>query len=243
MNLLYYAFLFLVTLWLGNFLTSFYFRIPRNIPLNGKTNPPMCSTCGVKLKYPDYGPLYYRIFRGKFCKVCNASIPSEYFFIELFTGVIGLLVFILYGITEKSCFMVFVVISSILVFLINLKHEKIPEKALWIQFVSSVVYVVYSLKYEPSIMYIIITNVAIGFVFAMILEKIILKKDLPEGYKPMFALISLLHLKEISLGIFLIILIMIIFFRKINIKYFMSFAIVMSTIVLISNISFPYLEI
>lgn len=127
-NIISYIFAFFVSLWFGNFITSFYFRIPRSIPLNGRTHPPMCSTCGVHLKYPDYGPLYHYIFRGKKCNICGSVIPPEYFFIELFTGIACLLVFILHGVSEKASLMILAMLTYILAFLINAKHGRIPEK-------------------------------------------------------------------------------------------------------------------
>jgi prepilin signal peptidase PulO-like enzyme (type II secretory pathway) len=238
-----YVFAFFVSLWFGNFITSFYFRIPRGIPLNGKSHPPMCSTCSVKLKYPDYGPLYYYLFRGKCCKVCGAKIPPEYFFIELFTAIACISIFILHGVSEKSSFMIFVVLSYILALLINTNHGRIPEKSLWISFVASISYVIFSLKYEISVLYIIITNVAVGFTFAMILQKLVLKKQLPEGYMPMIAMIAMVQTKGISILMFFLILIMITIFRKIPLKYFMSIMILSCIGILISDVSFPYLEL
>jgi prepilin signal peptidase PulO-like enzyme (type II secretory pathway) len=238
-----YIFAFFVSLWFGNFITSFYFRIPRGIPLNGKSHPPMCSTCGVKLKYPDYGPLYYYLFRGKCCKICGAKIPSEYFFIELFTAITCIFIFILHGVSEKSSFMIFIALSYILAFLINTNHGRIPEKSLWLSFIASVAYMIFSLKYEISVLYIIITNVAVGFIFGMILQKLVVKKQLPEGYMPMIAMIAMVQTKGISILMFSLVLIMITTLRKIPLKYFMSIMILCCLGILISDVSFPYLEL
>ncbi|MFT4967457.1 MAG: hypothetical protein ACI9CD_000464 [Candidatus Deianiraeaceae bacterium] len=239
-----YIFAFFVSLWFGNFITSFYFRIPRGISLNGKENPPMCSTCGIRLKYPDYGPLYYYIFRGKSCKTCGAPIPPEYFFIELFTALTCLTTFAVHGVSEKSCLMVFVILSYILALLINASHGKVPEKSLWIAFLATIAYTFYSLKFEQSVMYIIVTNSAFGFAFGMILQKLIIKKPLPQGYMPILALISIIQTKGLSVLMFTIAFILIaIFHKKIALKHFMNGVIAIALVLLILDISYPYLEL
>ena len=133
--------------------------------------------------------------------------------------------------------------SFFLALLINTNHGRIPEKSLWISFVASISYVIFSLKYEISVLYVIITNVAIGFTFAMILQKLVLKKQLPEGYMPMIAMIAMVQTKGISILMFSLILIMITIFRKIPLKYFMSIMILSCIGILISDVSFPYLEL
>lgn len=236
--------LFFICIWFGNFITSFYYRIPKNIPLNGKTHPPMCSTCGVKLKYPDYGPVYYYIFKGKFCKVCGAKIPQEYFFIELFTAIACMVVIFTHGISEKSFMMLFVLLAYILAFLINLKNERIPEKAMWIVYFTSTVYFAYNFKFETSFLFLLVTRLIVGFIFAFCLEKIIFRKKLPEGYIAMFAVLSVIQTYGLTVFIFTIIAIIAIFFKKIiNIKMVMYQSIVAFAVFLIFDLSTPYLTL
>lgn len=256
-----YVFIFFVCIWFGNFITSFYFRIPRNIPLNGRTHPPMCSTCGIRLRYPDYGPLYHYIFRGKKCKICGSLIPKEYFYIELLTGLACLSVFAIHGITEKSCFMVLTILTYILCLLINIRHGFIPEKAIWLTFVTTISYTIFSLKNEDMILYTIITNVAIGFIFGFIFKKIIegefgIKKhisadnsqsvqntdSIPQGYLQIFALISLVHTKGISIILFGIAFFLLLT-KKVNIRYVFSSMLAVSILIVISDVSFPYLKL
>ena len=238
-----YIFAFFTSLWFGNFITSFYFRIPRGIPLNGKTHPPMCSTCNTRLKYPDYGPLYYYVFRAKFCKICKSPISPEYFFIELCTALICISVFAVHGVSEKSCLMVFVTLAYILTYLINTKHGVIPEKALWITLTAVLPYTFWSLKFEPSILYTIIIHLPFGFCFGMILQRFILKKQLPEGYMPMLAMISITQTQGMSVLLFGLMLVLITTFRKIDIKHFMNGMLATSLVLVIMDVSFPYLSL
>lgn len=254
-----YVFIFFVCLWFGNFITSFYFRIPRNIPLNGKTHPPMCSTCKVRLKYPDYGPLYHYIFRSKKCKVCSSPIPAEYFWIELCTAITLLTVFFFHGITEKACFMALAVTTLILCFLINAKHGTIPQTALWLAFVAISVYTVFSLKNENDILYTIVTNSSIGFVFGFILKKHVEGNfglqsqvygngdvsqgvQISEGYVPMLALVALLHTKGITITLFGLIYLALLT-KKVSLKHLISIILAFSIVIIIMDISFPYLEL
>lgn len=241
-----YIFMFFSSLWFGNFLTSFYFRIPRGIPLNGRTHPPMCSTCGIKLKYPDYGPLYHHLFRGKSCKVCGSEIPKEYFFMELFAAITIMTAFIIHGLSDKSCFMVFTIISLILSLTINAKHGRIPEKALWILFVTTVAYVMFSFKYESDILFLFISKAIVGFLSAGVFCKA-LKNKQPEGYVVGIALMGLLHSPFVSVCLFggtLVALLLSQLFKKdIAVKHFMTFLLASSIIIVISDISFPLLTL
>ncbi len=241
-----YIFMFFASLWFGNFITSFYFRIPRGIPLNGRTHPPMCSKCGVKLKYPDYGPLYHHIFRGKSCKVCGSEIPKEYFFMELFSAITIMTAFIIHGMSDKSVFMVFTIISLILCLTINAKHGRIPEKALWILFVTTIAYTMFSLKYQPDILFLFITNAVVGFLASGVLCKI-LKKQQPEGYIGVMALLGLLHSPIVSVCLFggtLFALFWSQLFKKdIAVKHFMTFLLASSIVIVITDISFPLLTL
>jgi hypothetical protein len=116
---IFYFFAFFVSLWIGNFLTSFYYRIPRGISLNGRKVPPMCSSCGVKLKYPDYGPLYYYLIKSKTCKVCGVKVPGIYCFIELFVAIILITNFCMNGLNELSVITAFTIACLVLNAMIN----------------------------------------------------------------------------------------------------------------------------
>ncbi len=239
-----YILMFFTSLWFGNFITSFYFRIPRGIPLNGRTHPPMCSTCGVKLKYPDYGPLYHYIFRGKCCKVCGAEIPKEYFIMELFAAITIMTAFVIHGLSDKSCFMVFTIIALILNITINAKHGRLPEKSLWILFVAVLVYVMFSFKYESDILFLLVTNAGVGFISSGIFAKV-LKTERPEGYTPMIAILGVLHSPVVSLCLFggtiAALFASQALKKNIPVKHFMTFLLASSIVIVISNISFPLL--
>ena len=79
---------------IGNFATSFYFRIPKNISLFGLKNinsiPPRCSICNHYLKLKEYLPIFGFIFcKGK-CNYCGEKINVNYLIIEIFSLLLSL---------------------------------------------------------------------------------------------------------------------------------------------------------
>lgn len=70
----------------GNFATSFYFRLPRNIPINGHPQlagqAPHCSSCGHVLRFYEYFPILNFIFTRGRCNYCNVKIDTTYHLLE-----------------------------------------------------------------------------------------------------------------------------------------------------------------
>lgn len=121
-----------IFIWFGNFLTTFYYRIPRNIPVNGITNPPMCSNCGTKIKWPYFGPLIAFILTDGTCKICKSKIPKEYLYIEIGTTLILFVNFLTKGFTGNIVAQTLFIWSLIMAALINYKHRTVHEKTTWI---------------------------------------------------------------------------------------------------------------
>ena len=119
-----YTIAFILSLWMGNFLTSFFYRIPRGITMNGRRLPPMCSNCKTRLYYPDYGPIYYYFFKNKFCKGCGSGIPAVYYVIEILASAILVCNFIFNGIDNLSVISTFFLSTVILCLFINYYHEQ-----------------------------------------------------------------------------------------------------------------------
>jgi hypothetical protein len=168
--ILFYILAFIVSIWIGNFITSFYYRIPRGLILNGRQSPPMCSNCFTKLKYPDYGPLYYYLIKGKFCKVCGVKIPKEYFFIELGVGFTIILNFLFNGIGEYSVVNTFFITAIILNFLINLKHEMLYDRSLMILLVFAIIRSCY-INGSSDFIYQIAYSIGVGTLLSLLIPQ------------------------------------------------------------------------
>jgi hypothetical protein len=185
-NIVFYWLAFLVSIWIGNFITSFYYRIPRGITLNGIQNPPMCSNCGIRLKYPDYGPLYYYLFKAKHCKSCGVHIPAMYFYIELFIGLVLVCNFIINGISEASVVNCFFIASIFLILFINIKHKQVFEKSLVFLIIFALIKGFY-LHGTEEFLY----EVALSLMCGGLLSKALIKQGSPIGYRQFFYILPI----------------------------------------------------
>lgn len=74
---------------IGSFLGASVYRIPRKVPLDGRSH---CPSCGVKLRWYDNIPIFsWLILRGK-SRCCNTKISVHYLLYEISAFVIGALV-------------------------------------------------------------------------------------------------------------------------------------------------------
>ena len=129
---------------IGNFATSFYFRIPRNISLvgfnYGNSVPPSCSKCNHYLKLKEYIPIYGYIFCKGRCNYCGAKIDFNYFIIEIFSLFLSLFCYYnFYFLDWYIIFVLFGIISLIMSF--NLcANNKIDVKFLLFNIFLAIIY-------------------------------------------------------------------------------------------------------
>ncbi|NDE19110.1 MAG: prepilin peptidase, partial [Alphaproteobacteria bacterium] len=88
-----YISLFLFGVLIGNFTTTLFYRLPRNIMISGfnqkLTRPPFCSNCNHVLVFYEYLPiLSWFSTRGK-CNYCHAPINKSYIMLEILIGIIA----------------------------------------------------------------------------------------------------------------------------------------------------------
>src|SRR4051812_49132179 len=86
---------------IGNYITSAYFRIPRDIPINGLSDDrgkkPHCSKCGHKLKFYEYLPLLSWVSTLFKCNYCGVRIDLIYPILEATMMFVSLLLFYVMG--------------------------------------------------------------------------------------------------------------------------------------------------
>ena len=92
---LFYFVVFILGLIVGSFLNVVIYRLPKDQSI---INPPShCTVCNTKLKWYDLIPiLSYILLKGK-CRYCSSKISIRYPLIELFTGLMFVLVFQKFG--------------------------------------------------------------------------------------------------------------------------------------------------
>lgn len=118
-------FIFLIGLMIGSFLNVCIYRIPlEKTIVKGRSYCPSCSSlipwyCNLPL-------LSYLALRGK-CIHCKAVISPIYPAVELINAVLTLVCFMLYGLSLTAIFLSIFFSLLIIVSLIDLKHQIIPD--------------------------------------------------------------------------------------------------------------------
>lgn len=130
MQFFLYLTLFIFGLLIGNFATTVFYRLPRNIKVYGfnkkHTRPPHCSFCGHELKWYEYLPFISIFTTFLKCNYCKHPIPYTYIIIEHLAALLAMSSFYLFG----NNFDIFIItfcfgMSALLSIFIFFKHKKI----------------------------------------------------------------------------------------------------------------------
>ncbi|MCY6355043.1 prepilin peptidase [Clostridium sp. ZS2-4] len=107
-----YIFILIIGLLIGSFLNVCIYRIPREESISYP--PSHCTSCGNNIKPYDLIPVISYIFflKGK-CRYCGEKISIRYPLIELFTGIVFVLIYKYYGTSME--FIKFAVLSCFLI--------------------------------------------------------------------------------------------------------------------------------
>ncbi len=84
---------FLLGICIGSFLNVVIWRLPRNGSLT-KPQWSYCPSCGHQLSALDLFPLLSYLICGRKCRYCKKPISSRYFWVELITGILFLVVYL-----------------------------------------------------------------------------------------------------------------------------------------------------
>ena len=139
-----HIFVFLFGLIIGSFLNCVIYRLEEGKSfLKGRS---FCPDCGHVLGFLDLVPVFSFIFLKGKCRYCGKRISWQYPLVELATGVIFLLVSIIFGVRSFG-YIYYLLISSLLiiVFVYDLKHYIIPDGVIYTAIIASFLYnIVYS---------------------------------------------------------------------------------------------------
>lgn len=125
MNILIGTFVFAFGLAVGSFLNVCIYRLPLKKSLIFP--PSHCPKCGTKIKPYDNIPiLSYILLRGK-CRFCQERISITYPVVELLSGLLLLSLFSWYGLSWAFASKLFLFTSLMVIFLIDLEHQLIPD--------------------------------------------------------------------------------------------------------------------
>jgi leader peptidase (prepilin peptidase)/N-methyltransferase len=131
-------FVFLFGLCIGSFLNVVISRLPgltdpqlsdpsEQPPANLISPRSRCPACKHKIRWSDNIPLIsYLLLKGK-CRHCSQAISTQYFWIELLTGVLFVLCLIRFGISETLIWSTLLTSLLIALAMIDLKTWLLPD--------------------------------------------------------------------------------------------------------------------
>ena len=111
---------------IGSFLNVCIFRIPEKLSIVFPGS--FCPICKKNIPYYYNIPILSYIFLMGRCKHCKSCISFRYPMVELLAGVFTVLLFVKFGITPQLFFWMCFVYVLIVISLIDLDHQIIPDR-------------------------------------------------------------------------------------------------------------------
>ncbi len=109
----------------GSFLNVCIWRIPEGMSIVKPASH--CPACGHPIHFYDNIPLVsYLLLRGR-CRACGVRISPRYPFVEGLTALMGLFLFLKFGLTLKFLAAFIFVSALILITFIDIDHQIIPD--------------------------------------------------------------------------------------------------------------------
>lgn len=168
MDLIIYTAIFLTGIVFGSFFTLAVYRIPRKENITYVRSH--CTSCNHKLDFWDLIPVLSYIFLGGKCRYCGEKIRIRYLLLEVFSGLVFLLVAITHGITSiiDLCFIYLFMAGMFIIAGIDKENYTIPNSVCIYEFGIAVAYLIYNIIIEKSILNNIIGALLIPIIFYII---------------------------------------------------------------------------
>ncbi len=115
----------LLGLIVGSFSNVCIYRIPRNESIIYPASH--CPKCGSPIKSVDNIPLLsYILLKGR-CRNCKSKIPIHYPVVEFLTGLVYLIIYLIYGLSIQT--LIYILLSSALIIIafIDLNEQIVPD--------------------------------------------------------------------------------------------------------------------
>ena len=146
-----------ITFIFGLVLGSFYTVVGERMP-EGKSivSPPShCPNCGHVLKFYELIPVFSFIFlRGK-CSKCKSKIPVLSTLMELLTGILFLIAFLVFGISIKF-FIALVFISMLIIIIVSdIRYMLIDDEVLIIASVLIFILSIFEYGIKDALLYVL----------------------------------------------------------------------------------------
>ena len=120
-----YMLIFILGLIVGSFSNVCIYRIPKNESIIYPASH--CLKCRTTIKPVDNIPLLsYVLLKGR-CRNCGSKISIQYPIVELLTGIIYLIIYLIYGLSIQS--LIYIILSSALIIIafIDLNEMIVPD--------------------------------------------------------------------------------------------------------------------
>jgi len=117
--------IFILGLIVGSFSNVCIYRIPKNESIIFPASH--CPKCSSPIKPVDNIPLLsYILLKGR-CRNCKSKISIQYPIVELVTGLIYLIIYLIYGLSIQT--LIYIILSSALIIIafIDLNEEIVPD--------------------------------------------------------------------------------------------------------------------
>ena len=135
MNILIFAFIFLLGTIIGSFLNVVIYRF--NTGRTIVTGRSICMTCNNKLRWYELIPVFSYLIQGGKCRRCKSIISQQYPIVEVLTGLVFALVAFKFLPILYTSYLAYVILVTLFVFLFSLlivisvydlRHKIIPDK-------------------------------------------------------------------------------------------------------------------
>lgn len=125
-DLIYSIFMFIIGTLFGSFFTLAIYRIPRKQDIV-KTRS-YCPTCKHRLGFFDCFPILSYVSTIGRCRYCKKPISIRYPLIEFASGIIFLIIYLLFGFTWQSLVLIVCYIYLFLVIGVDVMKKKMTEE-------------------------------------------------------------------------------------------------------------------
>lgn len=147
-----------------------------------------CPKCSQKLNAIDLFPVFSYIFLGGKCRACSKKISIRYFLVEIFSGLVFLVLFgkiwmesqseiflgemilplfLNYSFWLEFIFFLPILCGLILIFLFDLRHKIIPDVVLIPTFLYSIVFILFDFQKNSLVVENFLDDIFRSFSFAV----------------------------------------------------------------------------
>lgn len=190
-ELFLYASLFIMGSVFGSFFTLAVYRLPRKENITYVRSH--CTSCDHKLNFLDLIPIWSYIFLGGKCRYCKEKIRSRYILLEIFSGLVFLLIASSLKISAFSSIFEFVNLAFIYLFMcavfilggIDKETYKIHDGTILYGIVVALAYGIFNAFKGLTMKYNLIGFLVYPLIFFLInyvLKQTKKEKDLPIGF-------------------------------------------------------------